>query len=187
MTVYGIPLDSNIYTPEVDEGRWFQPGEENVVLLHNSTADEIGVGVGDYVIFEDNVGHEIPWRVIGLFFDPGDIYIAIAPREAFSWSLGEVNVANSLRVQLAASDAESAQAMVDNLKEVFKLRSIEVTTLFGPNSGETIQEISENRLFAFNTILLLLMILAVLIAAVGGIGLSGMLSLSVWSARAKSA
>ena len=68
--LFGLPVDSQMYTPKITTGRWLVPEDERAVVLHEELAAKVGVGVGDWVTFRYRSGKESNWQVVGLLFDP---------------------------------------------------------------------------------------------------------------------
>ena len=99
-------------------------------------------------------------------------------QDALARFLGEANRANALWFTTTATSADDIRTIELALAERFKAQNIAVTpeTVF---NGNTIDDIVFSKLFTYNLLLQLLAIMAVVIAVVGGIGLSGVLSLSV--------
>lgn len=178
ITLLGMPADSAMYRPQITQGRWLMPNELNGVVLNKILAEEIGLTVGDQITITREGGRDATWRVVGLLFDPATNISAYLPQAALARFLGQVNQANALWLKTTATDAASTKASVLALEKKLKELKIEVEpeTVF---SGKTIDDLSYNKLFTYRLLVQLLVIMAVVIAAVGGIGLSGVLTLSV--------
>jgi putative ABC transport system permease protein len=178
ITLLGLPAESVMYQPRLVQGRWLEPDDLNTVVLNKALAAEIGVTEGDQIIITRDDGKDSTWQVVGILFDPATNVSAFFPQTALARFLGQVNRANALWVQTAATDADSTKATVLALEKEFKNLNIEVApeTVF---SAKTIDDLAYNKLFTYRLLVQLLVIMAVVIATVGGIGLSGVLMLSV--------
>jgi putative ABC transport system permease protein len=167
-----------MYAPQVEAGRWLLPQDTNAVVLHKAVADDVGVDVGDTIFLTRNGDQDSSWVVVGILFDPVSNDLVHAPRATLARFLGEANRANALWVQTEQTDAASVKETALLLENSFDARNIELApqTIFG---GNTIDDISDSKLFTYDLLVQLLAIMAIVIAAVGGIGLSGVLSLSV--------
>jgi putative ABC transport system permease protein len=174
----GLPPDTTFYQPQIEKGRWLQPGEEEAVVIHKALAEKVGLEVGDPLILTRDGDKDSTWRIVGILFDPVTNRSIYLPREALSRFLGEVNQANALWARTAATDAGSTQELALALEREFEARNIAVApeTVF---AGKTIDDISYSKRFTYNLLVQLLAIMAVVIAIVGGVGLSGVLTLSV--------
>ena len=82
VAVFGVPLPTNLYGPQMVAGRWLQPGDGNVVVLNQKVANDAGVAIGDTVTLKIGVDKESDWRVVGLLFDPIISVSAHVPRAA---------------------------------------------------------------------------------------------------------
>ncbi len=178
VTLLGLPVDTVMYQPRLVQGRWLLPEDSRAVVLHKALAQEVGVTVGDRITLAVTGGKESTWQVVGLLFDPATNTSVHLPREALARFLGQVNRANALWVRTAAADTTGIKATALALEKTYQALKIETApeTIF---SGKTIDDLIYNKLFTYRLLVQLLVIMAIVIAAVGGIGLSGVLSLSV--------
>ncbi len=53
--VFGVPLPTNLYGPQLVAGRWLQPGDTNAVVLNQKLANDAGVRIGDTVTLKIGV------------------------------------------------------------------------------------------------------------------------------------
>jgi putative ABC transport system permease protein len=180
--LFAIPIPTTMYAPQTRAGRWLQPDDTDAVVLSEALAEEIGVNVGDWVTFDHGLAQESTWQVVGLVFDPLTPDSAHVPLESLAGEIGGVNKANTIWVRTEQSDPQAAQAVAQNLQQLYNSRNIPVaaTTAF---DEPTIAEIGQQMLFGYNIIVAILGVLAAIMAIVGGMGLSGMLSLSVLERR----
>jgi putative ABC transport system permease protein len=160
------------------QGRWLEPGDENVIVLNQKLAEDVGVGVGDWVTIDQGLKGKTDWQVIGLLFDPAITNSAHVPRETLLRETDEVGRASTLWIETERSDPEGEKAVAKQLRDFFESRQIKVNaqSIF---FADTASEIIDGILFRFSIIISLLAAMAVIIAIVGSIGLSGVLSLSV--------
>jgi putative ABC transport system permease protein len=181
-TLFGLPLPAATYTPQLRAGRWLQPDDTYAVVLNIILARDMGVGVGDWITFDHGLERESTWQVVGLLFDPLSDDSAHVPLATLQREIGSVNQANTLWLQTHRTDPATTADLAQNLRNLYESRNIIVApeSTFGM---PTISEISAEMLFRFNVLIMLLAIMAVVIVAVGGVGLSGVLSLSVLERR----
>jgi putative ABC transport system permease protein len=180
--LFGVPLPVTMYTPQLLAGRWLQANDTYAVVLNIMLADKVGVGVGDWITFDHGLERESTWQVVGLLFDPLSDDSAHIPLTTLQREIGSVNRANTLWLQTDQTDPAATATVAQSLRRLYEGRGIAVA----PESTfemATISEISAEMLFRFNILIMLLAIMAVVIAAVGGVGLSGVLSLSVLERR----
>jgi putative ABC transport system permease protein len=159
-----------------------KPDDTDAVVLNQKLAEDLGVGVGDWITLDHGLKGTSDWQVVGLLFDPVINNSAHVPREPMIRAIGEVGRASTLWVQTNRSDAEGEKEVAQELRAYFDAHKIKVNAqsiFFDDTASEIIQGI----LFRFGIIISLLAAMAVIIAIVGSIGLSGVLSLSVLERR----
>jgi putative ABC transport system permease protein len=176
----GIPAGSPMYKPMIVSGRWIEPGDEQVIVVNKDAADDNGFNVGDVVTLNLNgLGQDVKWEVIGIYqtafndnfgstpiFAPLDIVYDVTKKH---------NRGTRLLVRTGRQDEVSLAAISDRLQTLFEGRNMELAL---QGTGTTY----EDRQFAdaqFSININMLLMLAVIVAIVGGIGLMGALSISV--------
>lgn len=182
ITVFGQPLGTKMYLPEIEAGRWLAPGDRKAVVLHRRLAEITGWNIGDWITLADASGRESDWQVVGITYDPAINTSIYVPLNTLQRELGRTKEANTLWVQTSAQDAGSQEAIAGALATLYERRDIEVSprSTFGER---TISGIVESTGEGYGIIINLLAIMALIIAIVGGVGLSGVLTLSVLERR----
>lgn len=177
-TLFGLPIPTTMYSPQIQAGRWLQPDDTYAVVLNTALAKEMGVGLGDWVTFDHGLDRESTWQVVGLLFDPLSTNSAHMPLTTLQREMGSVNRANTLWLQTRQTDPATTTTAAQTLRTLYEDRHIAMAmeSIF---QLPTISQISAEMLFRFDTLIMLLAVMAVVIAVVGGVGLSGVLSLSV--------
>ncbi|MBO0793390.1 MAG: ABC transporter permease, partial [Ktedonobacteraceae bacterium] len=69
LDLVGVDVNTQVYRKPISEGRWFLPGEQNVVLLDEQTMHGAHLSIGDAVTFSDGNGHKATWKIIGAVND----------------------------------------------------------------------------------------------------------------------
>ena len=121
---------------------------------------------------------ESTWQIVGLLFDPNNIASVHVPRDVFLREIGSFDKANRIYVQANLAEVANDAAAEKQLQDYFAEQGIALSP-----GGRTITEIAENVIGQFQIIITLLAIMAVVIAVVGSIALSGILSLNVIDRR----
>ncbi|MCJ7657653.1 MAG: ABC transporter permease [Anaerolineales bacterium] len=180
--IFGLPTDSKLYRAEIREGRWLSTNDKLAVVLTESLAQEKDWQVGDRITLTDTSGREDSWQVVGITYDPLANAAAFAPLSSLQRELGADGMTNTLWVQTQSQEPEALQDAVTSLIEKFESRGFEVapSATFGYS---TIIETVEQTQGGYSLIFQLLAIMAVIIALVGGVGLSGVLTLNVLERR----
>lgn len=175
-SVFGIPLGSDMYSPQMVAGRWLELGDSRAVTLHQKLAAKVGAGVGDWLTLRFPNGRELNWQVVGVFFDPASDHGIYMPQDVYTRELKRGSKANTLFIKLA--DGAAAVGFAQSMTKVLEDKNFAVmpNNLF---SASTVTEIVERRMSSFAVFIGLLTVMALLVAIVGGIGLGSTLSLSV--------
>ena len=175
----GIPPAEASYRPIITAGRWLQPGDGRAVVIAQETADSNNIAVGDTVTLDlGDLGAET-WQVVGAYrvvYGGGFVTAAIyAPLDAVAEATGQQGLGTQVLVQTTAQGLDQVTAIADDLKAAYEDAGMAVD--FYTTSIKL-----EERQFAanqFDTVVWMLLGLAMLVATVGGIGLMGSLGISV--------
>ncbi|NJN99593.1 MAG: FtsX-like permease family protein, partial [Anaerolineales bacterium] len=167
------------YKPLILAGRWLEPGDERVLVISKDTADDNNIKVGDTVTLNLFDLGDAQWQIIGIFqvifsggFDATPIY---APLDAVAAATKQYNEGTRLLVRTTSRDADTIGTMYTQLKDLYEDRNMEINVFdAGTSPQDRIDAISQ-----FDVTTNLLMMLAIIVALVGGIGLMGSLSISV--------
>jgi putative ABC transport system permease protein len=167
------PSGSDMIQPEVTRGRWLLPEDENaVVLSSNWINDEPDVEVGDTITLKVK-GRETEWVVVGFFRGLGGALLAYTNKDYFEREVREAGTSSTLNITTASSSMAYQEQVAQNLEQHFRNVGIEVS------ATETAGGAMADSQTQFGIITSLLMIMAVLIAVVGGLGLMGTMSMNV--------
>jgi putative ABC transport system permease protein len=177
--VMGVPLPTHVYGFQLRAGRWLRPDDARAVVLNQKLAEQVGVQVGDWVTLDFGRPREAQWQVVGLVFDPILTTSVNVPRQALLRAVGNVNKANTILIQTHRSDAEGEAEMATGLRAYFDTHELKLNPQ-GPFAGQdTASAVTALFLSIFGIIIKMLAAMAVIIALVGSIALSGVLSLNV--------
>ncbi len=172
----GVPEGSRMFVPRIVAGRWLRAGDGPVVVINEETAQENDINIGDTVTLDLADLGDDQWQVIGFYRQvavvpvPDNIY---APQETIFDVTTKHNVGRELLLTLNTPGPAYADAVTAHLKETFEARSWDV---------DDTQTLYEDQAFFdnfFAQYIPMLLALAVIMAIVGGIGLTGALSISV--------
>jgi putative ABC transport system permease protein len=180
--VFGVPVDSRMYSPELREGRWIGDTDRNTAVVSSSLAADQGWQTGDWVTIKDASGIEEDWQIVGITYDPLVGSAFFVPIRELQRELSQSGMANTLWMNSGLQEAEALQALSLDLADTFNQRSFDVTSS-GTFGYYTINEIVEQTQGGYSLIFQLLAIMAVIVAVVGGVGLSGVLTLNVIERR----
>lgn len=167
-----LPAETDLFQPVVIQGRWLLPNDENAVVLTTEVlAEEPDIAVGDDI--ELTIGpDETTWRVVGVVQGLLAQPILYVNEPYFSRTLGEVGRARSVRIATEQGESAAQADMAQALRERYEALGLRVM------ATQTQAEQREQTETLFNIIISFLMGMAILVAAVGGLGLMGMMSLN---------
>ena len=181
ITLFGVPLPTNMYGYQLRSGRWLTPDDDHAIVLNRKLAEEVGVGVGDWVTIQYDDVLKADWQVVGLVFDPLIVNSANTPRDVLLKDLHLIGQVNTVWIDTLSEDMASQQATARSLRKYFTANNIKVSAnrgVFGIG-GDATAETAQTLINQFEFIIILMAIMAIIIGGVGAIALSGALSLSV--------
>jgi putative ABC transport system permease protein len=179
VTVTGMPIPSRIYGPQLRAGRWLQPDDTFALVMHQKEAAEIGVGVGDWVTLNIPLKQETNWQVVGLVNDPINERRIIALRETLLIAKRQVGQGRDLFIKTKDTNPEEDVIVAVSLRQSFDERGYDLEA----SKADTLLLLSQDAISQFDIIIYLLLIMAIIIAVIGGISLSGVLSINVMERR----
>jgi putative ABC transport system permease protein len=180
--VFGVPVPTTLYGPQLRAGRWLQPEDTYAVVLNQELAKDAGVGVGDWITLDQNLYGESAWQVVGLIFDPILTSSVHVPRDTLLRETRNVGKASTVWVQTVRADYEGEAEAAAALRQYYAEHQLEVSPQ-SPFGRDTASQITEQILNNFGVFLTLFAAMAVIIGIVGSIALSGVLSLNVLERR----
>lgn len=182
ITIIGRPPATDFYNPIIEDGRALAAADENAAVVSANIAAEKGWAVGDSLTLEDNRGRAFDVTIAGLLFDPATNTAVHVPLATLQRELRQAGLINALAAQTADTTVTGQTAAAEALAQALEADGIGVRPN-GPLGETTIAGLSAQLGDGFAIILNLLAVMAVVIALVGGVGLSGVLSLSVLERR----
>lgn len=172
MRVYAVPADTASMTPQVSDGRWLGAGRNEIVVNSDVLDQEPDLGVGDDVVL-DIGGRDTVWHIIGIVRTESrgpTTYVKLEDYAYVSRTSGQVT---HLQVTTERHDAASQQEMAAGLLEHLEAKGIEV------EGTETTQVMRDENKLMFTIIVAFLILMALLLAAVGGLGLTTTMSINI--------
>jgi putative ABC transport system permease protein len=180
--MFGLPPISSMYKPDLREGRWINESDYRAAVITQQLAGEKGWNVGDEITLTDSLERETDWQIVGITYDPlarSDIFVPLPSLQKEQRMTG---MTNTVWVTTFNSDRDATQATAQQLVDRFELRKLN-TSPTGTFGNLTMAEIVSQTRDGYSLIFQLLSIMGVIIAVVGGVGLSGVLTLNVLERR----
>jgi putative ABC transport system permease protein len=174
--IVGLPIDVQTIEPNMLAGRWLQDGETRQVVVNDDFLErEPDTTVGSEIRLK--VGPvERSYEVVGItskhFFGPR-VYMSF---DTFGKLTGRQNQADTIRVR-ASADSISSYAEQDRIAAALEkqFKDAGLSTALSSTQRSTYEMLTG----AFDIILLVLVIMAGLLAIVGGLSLTGTMGMNI--------
>lgn len=173
----GVPVEDDMYTPMIVQGRWLRPDDDRAIVISSEVADDNHLQVGDVVSLDLAELGRSDWQIVGLHkalatgtFSVNNIY---APRDAVLAATDRIGRGVAVSVKTRNHDAASIKSVADQLQESYAQQNMKVSQITTGPGDRTQMDMQ------FSMIVYMLLGMAFLAALVGGIGQMGALSISV--------
>ncbi len=199
LRLLGFQPDTKLYTPQIISGRWLSPSDTDAVVLNEEATAATGLHVGDTLTLSRNQcfnsncqttqGNQAPWTIIGIIHQPmydlGTIGTVITSVENANQFFGDPA---DLTPELLVEAQDRSPGAVDALT-----RQVDQLVNGGNANGgqlmisggqvETIQQVVQYRQQSWVIFYVLLYSVALIVGAVGILGLADALAASVLERR----
>ena len=175
--VVAVPPDTTFMAPEMITGAWLPTGQQasgqNAIVVNSDLADdEPDIRVGADVVLDIN-GREAAWRVIGII--PTDsrgstVYVA---RDDYAYAARTPGAGTLVQVRSERHDAAAQDELAMRLYQYFDDLDM------SPSGTETTQVIQAENKLLFTLVVAFLILMAFLLAAVGGLGLATTMNINM--------
>ncbi len=174
LSLLAPPAESDLVSPLMVEGRWIQSGDRKKLTISEGIYDYYpGLQSGDTIPLKVN-GEEERWEVVGIFKFIGlEGMLGYAPYEYISREQNLANRSFSYRVVTERHDREYQKIMAKTLDTYFREHGFQVQDATPGLS--TLDSASES----LDILITFLLIMALLTATVGSMGLAGTMSMNV--------
>jgi putative ABC transport system permease protein len=169
ISLLGLPPESEVVTPRIVEGRPLLSEDENAILLSYQIADEEGIRIGDEITIYLR-DEETTWTVVGIVANAEDV--SLVPFDALSRETGSLHYGWYVAVVFDGTPALHRQ-LIRDLRAVYATNRLEVSYFW------SIEDERTSTWKRFTPILYILLMMALLAAVAGSIGLTGTMSLNV--------
>jgi len=171
--LWALPPDSDMFHFNIAAGRSLLPEDDRAILINRKIAQERGLKVGDTVTLKIN-GQESRWTIVGLIINMNNGQRdSFVPLQALAREIGSVNRTQGVVVRLSAHDLRTEQAAIDVLREKYVAAGLNPAEIMG------VSTVRKTNAYQFNLLVTILLIMAVLAAIVGSLGLAGTMSINV--------
>lgn len=176
-----LPAETEMINLALIQGRWLRPDDTNGLVINHELYfdDHTDIETGDSVTLRIN-GEPMEWEVIGVVQEigaprrglgtPAYAYVNL---DRFNMLTGENGTTTSLRIKTAGQDAAYLNGVQPLIDQALANAGVGVKDLQASSTGRLILE---NHLVV---IVGFLMMMAILIAAVGALALTAMISINI--------
>lgn len=177
LTLFAPPAQTKMVQPEIVAGRWLLLDDENAIVVSLDTLRaEPDLKLGDEITLKI-IGRKTTWRIVGIMRVVGfrgGAGIAYVHYPYYARMIGQMGRAGSVQIVTEKHDALSQLQLKQTLEERYRAAGLRASS-----AGITSAQIRESNQVFFNIITALLLVMALLMAIVGGLGLMGTMSLNV--------
>ncbi|MFQ5459211.1 MAG: FtsX-like permease family protein [Anaerolineae bacterium] len=171
--LFAPPADTTLLAPDVVAGRWLVPADENAVVVNTKiAAAENDLRPGDTITLT-LLGQEDQWRVVGIVQAPGRESFLYVNYPYYARLTGKPGRVDSVLVVTADHGLRGEARTSAAIEAHFQQTGLRVSSVI--RIAERIADAEA----AFQILIALLLVMAVLLAGVGALGLTGTMSLSV--------
>jgi len=169
------PSTSKLIDPVITAGRWLTTGDENAVVVGQHLTQVLpDLKLGDWLNIKID-DQETRWQIIGFYTIVGNVNppLLYVNYEYISWLVGKPGQVYSIRVLTKQHDALFQRMASDQIIAAFQSGGIQVgTILLGADFVNS--QTATTDIFVY-----FMLVMAGMIAIVGGLGLAGTMSINV--------
>ncbi len=167
------PIDTKMVQPKIVQGRWLTAGDESALVVNTEVLKDVpDMVVGGPAIVKTG-NRRLKFTVVGVAQSTMTGPLAYAPYDWLSAAVQESGRSRSVQVVAASTNPEDQSALGRALEEHLKNNSLRVQQV------DITWEQKERIRAQFDIITTFLLIMAVLLAIVGALGLTGTMGINV--------
>jgi putative ABC transport system permease protein len=171
--VMAPPVNTKMIKPRIIEGRWLIDGDENALVVNTDVVkDRPELKIGGPAVIKVGT-RRIQFTVVGIARSTLTGPFAFTPYDWFAGAIQETGRARSAQIITESTKTEDQSAVGRALEEHLKKNSLHV------HHVDVIWETKDRIRAQFDIITNFLMIMAVLLAIVGALGLTGTMAINV--------
>jgi putative ABC transport system permease protein len=173
LVMFGLPADTDTVQPVVREGRWLLPGEGRALVASlNIRREDPDLRIGDTITLRI-AGQDTDWTLVGLVQSPTMVPFLYVDTTTLGEVTGGLDRAGMVMVKTDAHDAPSQARAAAALRAHLESVGIGVATT------TTTSDVMNTVFTAFDTLIIVISVMALLLGAVGGLGLTGTMTMNV--------
>ncbi|RRR69295.1 MAG: FtsX-like permease family protein [Candidatus Viridilinea halotolerans] len=171
--IHAGPAETQMFHVAMSEGRWLHPDDYGAVVLSSDyLVDYPDVQVGDTVRIKAN-GRELDLQVVGLSRKPFPMAALYVNLPTFSRQMDDTGQASEIRILTSLRDPAMQERVASEAEALLKSQGLEVSL------ARTLTMFRQQSNIGIDMVIYFLLMMAMLLAAVGGLGLMGTMSINV--------
>jgi len=171
--IMGVPANSQALSPILLDGRWIQPGDQNGLVISTYMLElEPDLQVGDNIEIKLD-GRETFWTIVGITNGPLGESMTYTNFDTLAYETRQANQAQVVLFTLTKRDLHSLYAVSSELESAFTRLGADVSLV------ETTTDVREKSMSQMMPVIIFLIVMAILLAVIGGIGLVGAMSINI--------
>lgn len=168
-----VTPDSLIVSPTIAEGRWLAEGDDNAVVVPSAfLQDEPDLKLGGDIVLKI-YGKEYTFKIVGTYVGMAFLPVVYTNYDYITKITNRVGEADALMVTMQSHDPAYVDTATRALEDHFERIGVRVSMVATIDNERREAEVS------FDAIVALLLVMAILLALVGGLGLMGTMSINV--------
>jgi len=168
-----VHAESLIVSPTIAEGRWLEPDDDNAAVIPSAfLQDEPELHLGGDMILKID-GKEHTFKIVGTYVGMAILPLIYTKYDYITQVTNRVGEADALMVKMDNHDPAYVDSTTRALENHFERMGVRVSMVSTINNERIEAEAS------FDAIVALLLVMAILLALVGGLGLMGTMSINV--------
>ena len=176
LAITAPPADSQLIDPGITAGRWLVPGDDKAIVVSEAIRDTYpDIQPGDKMQLSLSGDPEETWTLVGIFSFPNFVGdpLAYVPLESLSGTAQGPTHLRSYRLVTDDQTVEGQLRIGAALEQYLRGLGFNVSSV---QTGAELQEMSVQMI---NIMVMLLLMMALLTAVVGSIGLTGTMGMNV--------
>lgn len=177
--IWGLPADTTLYEPNLQQGRWYDAGASDEAVISTDLVESLGVSLGE-TIQVDTAGDLRTFRVVGITIDnsvflgsevAGKVFL---PEAVVAKMQGREGWATFFAAGFTRHDVDGVQAQLDAIAQKFKRYQI--------GSDSAVREVKGAK-DQTRILTIALAAMSVLVGLIGALGVVNTITLNVLERR----
>jgi putative ABC transport system permease protein len=171
--VYAVPSPSIIIDPQLEQGEWLDGGRSNAIVVNSDLLDnELDIQIGETIRL-DIGGREVDRRVAGILRTDSQGPAVYMNYDDYAYLTRTPGMATQVQIVADGLDSAEQDTLRRQLFQVYENAGFEVS------GTRTAQQINDQNELMFTIVVSVLILMALLLAAVGGLGLTTTMSINI--------